>query len=490
MPHSLLTEASILDDSGVQLTVWHVDLREQRHRTPVTTLVKACRRAHAVHELGTIRVSRPVRFRNFGEGLIKDPAETRVSRTVVTSESVDDPDEMAEARRIDDELGRCAAAIGSSARLTTKSIKTTNTSSDTLTFGKNVWIYSTSIDPDDDENFRKWKTSLPESYDHQDCIHRPREFARALGLMVIEQLGPLCNEQTIRQHTEGEEPSHVRRKGQLIIHGPVIYTTDPYELVSRTSLPVERMLLPIFVKDIRYADQREYRFAIWAEDEPTEEYVDLAASKAMFGSLEIRANPPPVPVQAVSTEPDTELAPPASDERPQEGSNPRSEPSALRSWPPGPSFALKSNASPRVIPSRDARHLAIAVDETAIAEAALAALRQRIEDVEGDRRTRAASAAWHAEPYIRKLCSTFVDPIESVSMTDDDILVVALKIPRDVDGSANISFGPLGAHVYRIVNSRSETNSLLKPSRSFSVPGSLVDRLVQLGLATREKFPE
>ena len=56
--------------------------------------------------------------------------------------------------------------------------------------------------------------------------------------------------------------------------------------------------------------------------------------------------------------------------------------------------------------------------------------------MEAERRTGAASAASHAEPYIRKLCSTFVDPIDSISMTDDDLLVVALKIPPNANARA------------------------------------------------------
>ena len=48
------------------------------------------------------------------------------------------------------------------------------------------------------------------------------------------------------------------------------------------------MLLPIFVKPHRFAGQREYRFAIWADKEPSEYVVDLDISCAMFGSLEER----------------------------------------------------------------------------------------------------------------------------------------------------------------------------------------------------------
>ena len=77
----LLTEATVLDDSGTLVMVWHVDLRHPRDRTPVTTLFKAGRKEHAIADLGTIRISKPVRFRNFGEGLIMDPAPLGVVRS-------------------------------------------------------------------------------------------------------------------------------------------------------------------------------------------------------------------------------------------------------------------------------------------------------------------------------------------------------------------------------------------------------------------------
>ena len=94
-----LTEATILDDSDTLISVWHLDLRNPQDRTPIRTLVKACRKAHAIFELGTIRISKPECFRKYGEGLIRDPAETRVSRTIITSEKTDDPDELLAARR-------------------------------------------------------------------------------------------------------------------------------------------------------------------------------------------------------------------------------------------------------------------------------------------------------------------------------------------------------------------------------------------------------
>ena len=66
-----LTEATILDDSDTLISVWHLGLPNQQDRTPIRTLVKACRKAHVISELGTIRISKPERFRKYGEGLIK-----------------------------------------------------------------------------------------------------------------------------------------------------------------------------------------------------------------------------------------------------------------------------------------------------------------------------------------------------------------------------------------------------------------------------------
>ena len=62
--------------------------------------------------------------------------------------------------------------------------------------------------------------------------------------------------------------------------------------------------------------------------------------------------------------------------------------------------------------------------------AALSALRSKVAQVRGERRVKAASSAWHAEPWISHLCKRFVDPIGGISITDDDILVVSLEVSK------------------------------------------------------------
>ena len=45
------------------------------------------------------------------------------------------------------------------------------------------------------------------------------------------------------------------------------------------------MLLLVFLKDAAHRGQREYRFAVWAENEPQEERVDLEVSPALVDAM-------------------------------------------------------------------------------------------------------------------------------------------------------------------------------------------------------------
>ena len=492
-------EATIVDDSGVLVLVQHVDLRPPPDRTPVKTLFKAGRRIHAIGELGTVRISKPAHFRESGKGLILDPDETFVSRTEVTSERIDDPGDMAEARQIDDEWARSGTAIGARIKMATSSIRETDRSTRTLAQGKNGWIYSTSIEPGDDDDVRRWKASLDPLYDHAVRIHRPRAFARALGSMVAEQLGPRSQVASLTHAERGGEPFQTRHTSQTIFHGPVIYAVDPFEWASAANSPMERLLAPLFVKHVRYADQLEYRFVIWAEDEPTERYVDLVASKAMFGSVEAQTrvfndcSEPPL-AEAVD-EPESLT----SEERPADGMD--REVKADVGWPSSPTIPQQVHPGGTRIgtaPPTDADRPTGKNGGAGAAEAILSALRHEVEQVSGERRTQAASAAWHAEPWIRSLCSKFVDPVESVFIADDDTLVVALRMPADGHATAAFAFGPLGSNTYRVTEGEKESVSFGKPSPltfelsntkfsvSLGVPDSLLVKLAHLGLKKRE----
>ena len=48
---------------------------------------------------------------------------------------------------------------------------------------------------------------------------------------------------------------------------------------------MELLLLLVFGKDAAHRGQREYRFAVWAEEEPVEDRVDLRIEAALLDAM-------------------------------------------------------------------------------------------------------------------------------------------------------------------------------------------------------------
>jgi hypothetical protein len=282
----LATESKVTDEPGNAVIVWHFDGGKTERHDPVARLIKCGRKVHSMHKLGTLRLSKPERFRTFGEGLIRDPGEGKVSRRVTTAERIDEPEDLEEEQEFLDEVRRCASSIGQNLSMRVTSSKTTEQRGTKIRYARNCWIYSTAIEPATEQEWCGLWESMPTGYDHVDRVSRPRQFALSLGLMAAEQLGPRGLEVTSTD-SFGERVVQTRAKGQLIIHGPVVSVTDPFSVISSASSNVERGLLPVFVKDVKYAAQREYRFVVWADEEPEEGTVDLNVSKAMLGSLDV-----------------------------------------------------------------------------------------------------------------------------------------------------------------------------------------------------------
>ncbi len=90
-------EGFVLDDAGNMLTTSYVDLRDEDERTVVQSLVKGCKREHALEEAKTLLISKPERFREFGVGLIQDDQEgfAREERVSLEAET---PEEAAKRR--------------------------------------------------------------------------------------------------------------------------------------------------------------------------------------------------------------------------------------------------------------------------------------------------------------------------------------------------------------------------------------------------------
>ena len=474
----LSTESKVSGDAGSSVVVWRVDARSPADRVAVTTLVKCGRQDHAVRKLRTIRVSKPARFRNYGEGLIRDPSEGLAA--MITGQWVDAPKDLREDQEFYDKVGKCAESIGETVRCTAMGTKTTHTSE--ILFGRNGWIYSTAIEPTTDEQWDCLRVSLEPEYDHVDHIYRPNQFAWSLGLMAVEQLGPRGKDHTSTD-SFGDEVVETRTPGQLIVHGPVLYVADQFRTIESARTDAERLMLPIFVKHHRFAGQREYRFVIWADKEPSEHVVDLKISCAMLGSIEERPPQPPVLLHALyAADGDSESTEPSDVGKNSDRESRNKEPlDSTLDWAWPGLLELSENPTTPLSRTIDPAEYA-ANPPAATAAAALSALRSKVTQVRGERRLKAASSAWHAEPWISHLCKRFMDPIGGISITDDDFLVVSLKFPKGVGAKARLSFGPTGVHVYAVKGTKEQLIGHSSIPDVYAVPSALRRTLSRLGL--------
>ena len=480
---NVTTESRVSDDAGNTVVVWRMDTRAPEDRVSVATLVKCGREEHAMCNLRTIRVSKLARFRSYGEGLVRDAAEGAASTTVITDQRIDDPRDLREDQEFYDEVGKCAESIGESMRMTVKSTKTTTERGTRILFGRNCWIYSTALEPTTDEEWDRLRDSLEPEYRHVDYICRPSQFAWSLGLMVVDQLGPRGVDQ-ISTDSFGDEVTESRTRSQLIVHGPVIYVADPLRTINSARTDAERALLPIFTKHRRFAGQREYRFVIWAEEEPAECVVDLKISCAMFGSLDERP-PEPAGLLRASLEADCNLEPTEASDVVEDNQHREVTGKELLEstsdwfWPE----LLGSGDNPTTPLSRTIDPADYAANpRAAVTAAALSALRSKVTEVRGERRIKVASSAWHAEPWISLLCKKFMDPIGGISITDDDILIVELKFPKGVATKAKLSFGPSGAYVHAVKGAREQLILHSPDPDASTVPSALGRKLSRAGL--------
>ena len=175
-------------------------------------------------------------------------------------------------------------------------------------------IFCTSVEPFNQHEWRQWSKALDDDYNHVTYIHRPRAFARELGSMEAEHLGPRGQLSSLTHAFEGLPTFSTDHPTQWILHGAVIYADDVYGLVEATASMFEFMLQPLFAKAKIYEAQREYRFVIWTETEPAEPFEVLSISQGVADIIgEGRKDGPPqwkldselAKGELVSTESDT-----------------------------------------------------------------------------------------------------------------------------------------------------------------------------------------
>ena len=407
-----LADGHHVDDAGNLIACTYVDFRDPAERFPITVLQKASSKRHAIPGCETIRISKPGCFLDQGEGLASN----------------------GEAHH-----------------------------------GANGWIYCTSIEPETAGEHAAWRKAMPPGRDAVSPIRRPRAFARAFGAMVAEQAGPRGRIVLLRSAVDGRT-SCTAHKSQTVYHGPVVYLDDPVRRLEGASSELELSLLLVFLKDAARRAQREYRFAVWAEDEPAEDVLDLDVSPALVDAMRRPRQEPEgsgfVRAGAMEYSAVEELA----------GDGPSRARARVETLP-----AFLGAGSPTVAPrSHDAGTLAGDLRETAAVRVAVEALREAVDTAAAGCRKDAAAAAWHAEPVLRFLSAAPGCRIAGVRVNEDGFIVATAELSAAGGVEASIAVGPEGTCAGTVSAGDTHLAATAPDVRSFE--RAVKERLAEVGV--------
>ena len=274
---------------------------------------------------------------------------------------------------------------------------------------------------------------MPAGHDVVFPIRRPRAFARAPAAMAAEQPRPPANTLLLRSSVD-EQVFRTARRSPTVYHGPVVYADDPVRRLEAASSDLELLLLPVFVKQAEYRAQREYR-AVWSEDDPKEDTVDLPISPPLLDAVER----PPQDVPAGGFAPAGPEASPAAE-------------ALAEVSPPAERVDVLPAAAgnPTVAPRRyDAAAVTSDLREPATAYASLEGLRDAVDRADASGAT-AAAAACHREPVVRLLCSTFGDRVAGLRVNEECLVVTSAELPGAESVEACVAVGPEGTIACRI----------------------------------------
>ena len=265
-------------------------------------LAKVSEPKYDLRTCNSVRLSRPSVFQHTGEVLVRDQQEGRAQ--TLTEEVTEGPAVPLA------QMDRRIRALNAGLRLShakvsvtgTATKKNTSSARSAVTFGKDWLIYCTSLRPDPADE-QTWRRTFPDSYTTVVPIHRPTQFAQALGLGACEHIGASGDPGPVTGTFHGFKAYKVYRTSQIVLHGPVLYLDSPYRCIEEASPGWEKICSMIFVKSREYAAQREYRFAMLSVPADAGEVVDLPVSGMLRDSLLPAASLPDVnttdPVKAV-----------------------------------------------------------------------------------------------------------------------------------------------------------------------------------------------
>ena len=420
-----LADGHHVDDAGNLISCVYVDLRDAAERSPITTLRKASPKQYAIPDCGTIRLSKPTGFGGRGEGFTIGPEAEPAAGAA-------DPDAL-----------HC---------------------------GRNAWIYSASVEPETQAEQAAWREALPAGYDAVSRIRRPRAFARALGTMVAEQVGPQGRTLMLRSALGGQV-FRTAHRSQTVYHGAVVYSDDPCRRLESASSVLEFNLLLLFLESAAHRARREYRFAVWAQDEAGRDRVDLQVSPALLDAMQ---NPPKAAAAGgigMSAGVDER----AVIEEVDDHGPPRVQ--VQVEAPPGSPGTI----NPIVAPARyDAERLPDDLRATAAIHAAAEALRAAVDQLDTGSSRDAAAAAWRAEAVVRFFCSTYGGGITGVRVSEDSFIVITAEIPGNELIAVTIAVGPDGTCACQVSTAHGQVASAAPDTRSLEQV--LSSRLAEVGV--------
>ena len=135
-----INEGFVLDDAGNMLTTTYIDLRDEAERMVIRSLVKGCRREHALEDGETLLISKPERFREYGVALIRDEQEgfAREEHVAVQAET---PQEAAK-RRATADLNDALQLVGSAMKPVHRvEHSRRKTRKESFSYGKDWWVF-------------------------------------------------------------------------------------------------------------------------------------------------------------------------------------------------------------------------------------------------------------------------------------------------------------------------------------------------------------
>ncbi len=146
------SEGFALDDAGNLIMTAYIDLRNEEDRLPIPALVKGCKTEYALENGGTLLLSKPARFRDFGENLIRDDQEGLAKEEMVAA--VEQTPAQAMRQRAIADMNEALELAGGGTILSS-TYKETLVESDRsvkrFEYGKGWWIFCASIEPKEDE---------------------------------------------------------------------------------------------------------------------------------------------------------------------------------------------------------------------------------------------------------------------------------------------------------------------------------------------------